>query len=199
MNDEWQWNGSEWQPPSGPGSYDQGLGNYPTQASSGSDGQGSVWDPVPPPPPPPEPPYFSSYGQTGNASVPPPGGSYPFGPGMQPSRSRPWFLIPLAIMVLLCAGGIGISVYAYNLITSNVGTETHTGPSATTSAATATAVAGPLTIPVGAHPTIVIDRNAGAVQIQGVTDSQNVVIKPVDSNAPLADGEILFSKDSDNS
>lgn len=201
MSNDWQWNSQDWQQPSESDSYDKGMGSYPTQASSGSGEQAYDWEPVPPPPPPPpSSSYYSSYGQTDNPfGQPPPGGSYPFVPGVQ-SRPRPWFLVPLVIVLVLCAGGVGISIYAYNVITSRVSTGPDTstiGPVATNSAATATTAAGPLTIPVNARPTIVIDRNAGAVQIQAVADSKQVVIKPVGGENPRSDGQILYSKNSD--
>jgi hypothetical protein len=192
MNDEWQWNGSDWQPPSGPGSYDQRIGSYPTRASSGSGSPGFDGESIPPPPPPPDPSYFSSYGSsTDNPYGPPPGGSYPFAPSRQP-RPRPWFLIPLTIVVLLCVGGVALSVFAFNFITSKAGDATNPF----TSGNNGSSASGPVTIPVSGRPTIVIDRNAGAVKIQGVDGSKQVIAKTVESNSPLADGQILFTKSS---
>ncbi len=188
MNDEWQWNGSEWQPPSGPGSYDQGLGSYPTQASSGSGSYGSGEEPIPPPPPPPDPSYFSSYSQSDSPYGPPPGGSYPFAPAQQP-RPRPWFLVPVAITLLLCIGGGALSVFAFNFITSKASDAINNFPGGNNGTSS-----GPVTVPVSGRPTIVIDRNAGAVKIQGVANSNQVVIKTVDSDSSLADGEITYTK-----
>ena len=205
MSNDWQWNNADWQQPSEPNSLDRGLGSYPTQSSSGSGDQADGWEPVPPPPPPPLSSYYSQsdsgrsdFSQSSNPFGTPPGGSYPFSApggsfpyGPPAVRSRPWFLVPLIIFLVVCAGGVGASVYVYNAFISkgvSVSGFPNTGPSGT---------AGPVTISVSAQPTIVIDRNAGAVQVQGVADSKQVVIKPIDTSSPLSDGQILYTKNSD--
>src|SRR5689334_3581034 len=202
MSNDWQWNSPDWQQPSGPDSLDKGLGSYPTQSSSGNGDQGYGWEPVPPPPPPPLSSYYSQSdsGQASNPFGQPPGGSYPFSapggsyPSMTPAvRSRPWFLIPLLVFLVLCAGGVGVSVYAFHAFSTaavSVPGFPNTGPSGSTG--------GPVTISVSTTPTIVIDRNAGAVQVQGVPDSKQVVIKPTDTSSPLSDGQILYTKNSDD-
>ncbi len=205
MSNDWQWNNADWQQPSEPNSLDRGLGSYPTQSSSGSGDQADGWEPVPPPPPPPLSSYYSQsdsgrsdYDQSSNPFGPPPGGSYPFSApggsfpyGPPAVRSRPWFLVPLIIFLVVCAGGVGASVYVYNAFISkavSVSGFPNTGPSGTS---------GPVTISVSAQPTVVIDRNAGAVQVQGVAGSKQVVIKPTDTSSPLSDGQILYTKNSD--
>ncbi len=211
MSNDWRWNSPDWRQPDEAGSLDNGLGNYPTQQSSGGSNPDPFWNPVSLPPPPPDPlPYsaygqsgyeqssgpatpslFSDYGQSGNPyNQPPPLGGYPFAPAPMPvarSRSRPWFLIPLLSFLVVAVIGVGITVYAFNAISKAVKQTTQQLGGSNNSSA------GPVTITVGAHPTIVIDRNAGAVKVQGAADSQQVTIEPIGDNSPL-DGPITYSK-----
>ncbi len=181
MSNDWKWDSPDWRQPKD-GSFDQGLGSYPTVPSSGSDSGGSYWDPVSLPPPPPTPPPFS--GPQENPFGQPSAGSYPFAPSPA-GQSRPglWFLVPLIIFILVCAGGIGLAVYTYSAISSRVSVPPGVNGDSSE----------PVTIDTGPHPTIVINRNTGAVRIEAVADSKQVVIKPLETSS-FSDGPIPYTK-----
>jgi hypothetical protein len=208
LSNDWQYRPIDW----GEGqTSDSGnsLGNQPTQVSANNSNDYQVYQTGEPgaPPPPPDPsayPFdnpYSNYGANTEFSQPPPFGTpvqvgtwraQPF-PGAAPSRPRRVIFMPLFILLLLVACSGGFAFFAYKTftghglnITSDVG---GSGDQANNG------VNGPLTVSTGAHPAIIIDRNAGALHIIGIQGATQIVVQA--KGTSYSDEPITYTKSSD--
>jgi hypothetical protein len=204
LSNDWEYRPIDW----GDGqNSDSGssLGNQPTQvsASNGSDYQIYQSGEAVPPPPPPDPSAYpfdtpsSAYGASNPYSQPPPQGTpqggwgaQPF-PGSTPRRARPLFIAPLVILLVFCAGSVAFGFFAYRIFTGH-GANLITVSSDNQDNGTN---GGPLTVAAGTHPTIVIDRNAGALHITGIQGATTIVIQA--QGTSYSDEPITYQKSSD--
>lgn len=206
MSNDWQYRPIDW----GDGQNSDSGGsllNQPTQVSASNSSDYQIYqsgEPVAPPPPPDPSSYpfdnpYAAYGASDPFSQPPPQGTtlggwqaQPF-PGSRPrSRARPLIVIPLGMLLVLCAGSLAFGFFAYrifsghNPIASLSGSGNGEGNGSN---------GGPLNITTGAHPTIVIDRNAGVVHITGVQGASKITIQA--KGTAYTDRPITYTKSGD--
>ncbi len=204
MSNDWQYRPIDW----GDGqTSDSGnsLGNQPTQVSASNSSDYQIYqsgEAVAPPPPPDPSAYpfdnpYASYGSSPQFSQPPLGvpaqmgtwSAQPF--PSAPARSRRVIFVPLLILLLLVACSGGFAFFAYKTFTGH-GLGSTSGSSGDQGNGTN---GGPLTVNTGAHPTIVIDRNAGALHIIGVQGATKITIQA--KGTSYSDEPITYKKSSD--
>ena len=104
-------------------------------------------------------------------------------------------MITLLVFVVLCGGGISLSLYVYRTFTQSV----TSGTIGLIPTFGTTQQTGPTSVPVGVgiHPIIVINRNAGSVHVDATSTNNMVIIQPAQQSSPLGNGPIPYSRGSD--
>ncbi len=155
-------------------------------------------EPPPPPPPPTDP--FSVYGQSpypsydGPPPFAPPGGVPVWPAPVAPSRGRTWLFLrvalPLVLILLVCAAGAGIGIVAIgsHTVSSSLGLPSSSGAQQS----------GPTIVSVGEQPTVVINRNAGAVHISPAATGGKITIQASGPNSSFDNGPIPYQRSGDN-